>query len=787
MRKNFSPFLLPAAFFTIFISLNFLYSEPSGKASVNNVKKQFSPGKISGDYRKDLPNYDLAPEKITVNAENFILITIKNKGNSPIPDDLLKKIKITIQIDGQYKILPITGQTDIKMRLPGDSGKKLLAPASELIINTGLKLNKKSLVEAFLDSDNILQESDEQNNKLRAWLEPVKTISEGTSIKVIKSGHISKEKLKMADLPDLKIEKAEIVYADELKHKADLIVQIKNIGSKESAPIDYLVEIKNDLHDWKPLSVGSGQWKYLKPEETAEEKETGFFYLNFLNSQNYFIPGENLVRITLDPQNKQKEIKKDNNSLTINFRPLMPDLKITSFNLETKDLSDGTSEAIVHLTIKNAGNAYPLRREVNNVDGLTFKEQNFLNLNIKRSDKKNLTINLAVPNLSDSNLKDYLLAPGSSKEFNLSLPQTSIYDRDSPTGYTSVRSRLSNNFLLGEINITFTIDEGQLLFDADYSNNSFTYNYSKPPVFKLHPQSPSAYVNLEEYMNFYLISNLDLDNHHRGDVLGSGMGPDLSFYWGNEPIKIKSVNLLRSIEEKYKVSEEPVWEVRGEMPKAEGKEELRASWGKEDFPLSKIRIYGPPFITDYPDELIEPGKKYSFKGKNFISPEYFGKMFQNYQVKLEGGGYQWPYYFVSENEFQTYEPNPNFVCNSAPYPKVDLIITKSFSGKPENEVRVAFFTFGLTLKPEIVSIEPWTARPGQSIKITVENYCVDWPLKITEFKLNDLRLEEISRRSLGHGAIFTLNLPEGATSGKITCKYGNVVIESPVELVIKKD
>lgn len=772
-------FILTSVSFAFFISLSFF----SPDALTASFKNQVLPGKILGTSKKASSDYDLALEKITVNSENLIILTIRNKGNSPIPDDLFKRIKITIMIDSQPHTMPLTGQAGQKIMSIGDPDQKLRSAGSELTLNTGLKLDKKSLVEVTIDSDNALQESDEQNNKLRTWLEPVKTIQIGAAARGIKAAKTKKENLEAADQPDLKIERAEIIYTDELKHRADLIVQIKNVGSRSSAPIDYLVEIKNEAHNWKPLPVGSGQWKYLNPDETAEGRISNFFSLNYFNPK-YFSPGENQVRITLDPQNRQTEMSKENNTSVINFKPLLPDLKITSLNLETRDLRDGTSEAIVHLTIKNVGEAYPLQRQCNSTEELTNKERNFLNLTIKRSDGQSLTIRLAGPNFSVFGLKNYLLAPGGSKEFILSMPEASIYDRNSPSGYTDVPARISNNFLLGDINITFTIDEGQLLFDADYSNNSFTYNYANPPVFKLHPQSPSAYINLEKEMNFYLISNLDLNKNHRGEILGSGMGPDLSFYWGSEPIKVNRINLLRSMEEKYKASPEPLWEIVSEMPRVEGQEELKARWGNVSFLLGKIRIYGAPVINEYPDELIEPGKKYSFKGKNFISPEHFGKMFQNYRVKLEGGGYVWPYYFVSENEFQTEETN--FDCSYAPG-QFELIVTKSYSGKPEHEIRVAFFPFGLGLKPQIMRLEPTTARPGQTIELRVENYCDQWPLKITEFKLNDLRLDEISRKSLSNGAVFTLKLPEGATTGKITCKYGNAIIASPVELVIKND
>lgn len=782
MKQQLKTFILTSVFFALFISLSFL----SPDALTASFKNQVLPGKITGTSKKASNDYDLALEKITVNSENLIILTIRNKGNSPIPDDLFKRIKITIIIDSQPHTMLLTGQVGQKIMSIGDQVQKLRSAGSELTLTTGLKLDKKSLVEVTVDSDNALQESDEQNNKLRTWLEPVKTIQTGAAARVIKAAKPAKENLKAAGQPDLKIERAEIIYTDELKHRADLIFQIKNAGSCSSGVIYYLVEIKNEAHDWKPLPfpVGSGQWKYLKPDETDEVKISDFFDLEVYSG--VFSLGENQVRITLDPQNRQTELSKENNIYVINFKPLLPDLKITSLNLETRDLRDGTSEATVHLTIKNEGEAYPLQRYCNSAEDLRKKEQSFLVLTLKRSDGQSITIRLTGANFSVFGLKNFLLAPGESKEFIFDMPQVTIYDRNSPGGYTTITAPISNNFLLGDINVTFTIDEGQLLFDADYSNNSFSYNYTNPPVLKLHPQSPSAYINLEKEMKFYLISNLCLSNNLPGYILGSGMASDLSFYLGSEPVKVNRIDLLPSVEEKYKVSQEPLWEIAAEMPRVEGQEELKARWGNMIFPLGKIRMYGAPVIEEYPHELIEPGKKYSFKGKNFISPEHFGKMFQNYRVVLECGGVHWPYYFVSENEFQTEEPLID--CSYLPS-LFNIIVTKSYSGKWEDEVVAARFLygFGLGLKPQIKSIEPTTARPGQTIELWVENYCIQWGSYITDFKLNDLALEEVSTRFLGNGVYFTLRLPEGATTGKITCKYRDAIISSPMELVIKND
>jgi len=572
-----------------------------------------------------------------------------------------------------------------------------------------------------------------------------------------------KKEEKKSLYPDLLIEKAGMIYDDQNGYRASLVVQIKNAGSKDSCSIDYLIEIKNNYHDWE--SIQSGQWKYLKPDEKVEQR-LSLYKIDYIGSTFSF--GENLIRITLDYQNKENEYNKENNIFVFSFIPRAPDLKIISMNLETKDRLDGTSDAVLHFTIKNEGDAYPMAKYISNIDDRRQREENFLNLTITKKDGRENKIQFIRAGFSQfSGLKNYLLAPGESKEFCFNMPEMmDVNSRKESPG------RLSNNCLYGEIDINLTLDEKQLLYDVDYGNNSYTYSLNNQPVFKIHPESPTAYLNIEKEMYFYVISNLDFNEHHSGVFCGTWFMPELKFYWGDYELKVIKSSLLINLEDRYKVPDCPIWEIRAEMPLKEGEAGLRADIGNDSFYLGKIKLYGLPVITESPSELMERGKRYSFKGKNFISPEHFGKMFQNYQVEIvfySSVDWRWPYYYVSEEEFQT-EAGP-FDCSGYGY----LIVKKVKKGYGQVDDVISKSPFGAGIKPAI-EFSPASARKGEIIDISIFNYCET----IEEIRLNDISLEIISHEHLRSNSCFKVKarIPENATSGRINFRYGNFLIES---------
>jgi hypothetical protein len=691
--------------------------------------------------KSDLPDLIVKGEADSLQL-NELLITVINNGKK----DVNKSFSILIEAQqcGRSEYQTIT-------ELPW-SGAKVGQPEGRIIQLPSCPTQRE--VRITVDSKNEIEESDETNNTFSLTYPST-------------------------PYPDLIVEKAEMIYKDDKGHRADLVFQIKNAGSRASSPSRYLIEIKNKDHDWEKI-IRDGFIKYLEPGE-KEEVKTGLFYIiDYIGKTFSF--GENLIRITLDYQNEVEELNEENNIFVLSFIPRAPDLKITSVNLETKDLGDGTSDAILHFTVKNEGDAYAWAGYIADFYDRQERVRNFLNLTITKNyggQHKIRFVNDAF-NLEDFKNNLLALAPGQSKDFHLPMPFVVVDSKHGIEGH----ARLSNNCLYGEINIKLTLDEKQLLYDANYENNSYAYSVvNNHPIFKIHPYSPTAYLNLEKEMNFYIISNLDFNEHHLMVIKDTWLMPELKFYWGDYQLKINSTRrvydyqLKEELGNKYKVPEVPVWEIRAEIPKKEGEAELRAEIGGDNFPLGKIKLYGFPEITKSPDELMEKGKRYSFKGKNFIDPIHFGKMFQNYYVIIQmhsPSPNPWPYYFVSENEFQT-EPS-GFSCSG----EGNLIVGKIKKGY--NDV-ISRSPLGAGVKP-IIEFSPTSARIGDSIDITISNYCE----RITEIKLNEIALEIILYRpdsAMGLHRV-KVRIPENATSGKINFNYHGNIIESEKILEILK-
>lgn len=118
------------------------------------------------------PEYDLALQKISLDQDGSIILTIKNNGKSRIPDDLFSRIFIRVIVDQNehlYFLGPVPG---------GQSGQSLdpratlKNPGTRLEARTGIKIASSSRVRADVDCQRALPEIDENNNQLSSTLTP---------------------------------------------------------------------------------------------------------------------------------------------------------------------------------------------------------------------------------------------------------------------------------------------------------------------------------------------------------------------------------------------------------------------------------------------------------------------------------------------------------------------------------------------------------------------------------------------------------------------------------------
>lgn len=118
------------------------------------------------------PRYDLALEKMSLDKDGSLILTIKNKGNTPIPDDLFSRILVRITVDKNehlYFLGPVLGGQSGQIL---DPRRTLKNPGARLEARTGLTITAPSSVRAEIDAQRALPEIDENNNQLSSTLTP---------------------------------------------------------------------------------------------------------------------------------------------------------------------------------------------------------------------------------------------------------------------------------------------------------------------------------------------------------------------------------------------------------------------------------------------------------------------------------------------------------------------------------------------------------------------------------------------------------------------------------------
>jgi len=343
-------FLLCSSFLWLLAGGSFLFSSETYTLALAGGCGQVLHQKKLPNSRKDA-SHDLALEKIYLDSDGLIVLSISNKGKAIIPAETFSKIMVSVTV-GQYEHLFYlgsvpAGQSGVSL----DSRGLLRQPGSKFEAKTGLKLTSTSPVQAQLDIRGVLKETNLENNMLSVSLSPSKSFS-GPSIarrpatktlgvksmpeNTKETSDKNKEETaeEPAGSPDLAIESIEVQKTMPLSFR----IAIKNVGSK-----DFLSRIFINIF-WKTLPEGQEELvggtnisNIIKAGDSTLVEATCSknILLELLNAGKIKADDTQEIRFVLDPEGEEAE--KENNQKSFQFFWNPPLIKVWAVNIGYPD------------------------------------------------------------------------------------------------------------------------------------------------------------------------------------------------------------------------------------------------------------------------------------------------------------------------------------------------------------------------------------------------------------------------------------------------------------------